>query len=77
MLDRGVQQCSCEQAALSGSKACLSYVQFVMGLPWDEATCAEAAKAGSIMALSYAHNLQCPWDVSTLLAAAGCLALLV
>ncbi len=35
-----------------------------MGCPWNEFTCAEAAKGGHLACLQYAHENGCPWKDS-------------
>ena len=39
--------------------------------PWNEYTCAEAAKNGHLECLKYAHENGCPWDKNTCLWAAA------
>ena len=42
-----------------------------LGLPWDERTSYEAAKAGRLDVLQYLHAGGCPWDANTANAAAA------
>ncbi|BDA47212.1 hypothetical protein COCOBI_10-0570 [Coccomyxa sp. Obi] len=70
---------NCRQAAQWPSAEALMYAHDILGLSWDAHTCAEAAAAGSIACLSYAHCSGCPWesDVCSSAAAAGSMACLV
>ncbi|BDA47218.1 probable ankyrin repeat protein L59 at C-terminar half [Coccomyxa sp. Obi] len=56
------QQSNCEEAAQQPSAEALMYVHDVLGMSWDNITCAHAASAGSINSLSYAHCSGCPWE---------------
>src|SRR3972149_5131981 len=42
------------------------------GCPWDEQTCAYAAKSGHLEVLRYAHENGCPWDEQTCCYAITC-----